>query len=215
MRELQFVRLAQIGLINALPRLHAIGVSTSRPDDYLAEMAKSDTQMSKIRDRLAQRREDIEARQTARQWRQLRKDGKSVQQDVLKRRLEEKKLLGEAVKKFSKTKSGGEDDATRFDQAVASTRTERQEAKGPNRRRIAKNKKFGFGGQKKRSKWNTFESASGLETPGKGEKRFRQQHGAGAGKGKGKGMTGKRPGKLSRQRNRNSSKSGGGRKSKR
>jgi len=213
MRELSFVRLAQIGILDVLPRLQAIGITTHRPDDYLAEMAKSDSQMSKIRDRLAQRRADLDARQTARQFRQLRKDGKSIQQDVIKRRFEEKKLLGEAVKKFSRTKDDGADDASRLEQAVASSRQKKKESKAPNRRRVAKNKKFGFGGQKKRSKWNTFESAGGLEAPGHGEKRFRKQHGAGAG-GKGKDMK-HRAVKLTRQRSRNTNKSSGGRKSKR
>lgn len=41
-------RQAQAAVLEALPRLHKLQVPTRRPDDYFAEMAKSDQQMQKV-----------------------------------------------------------------------------------------------------------------------------------------------------------------------
>lgn len=38
-------------MLAVLPRLHQLQVPTKRPTDYFAEMAKSDQQMQKVRDR--------------------------------------------------------------------------------------------------------------------------------------------------------------------
>lgn len=39
---------ARASMLAALPRLHQLKVPTRRPDDYFAEMAKSDQQMQKV-----------------------------------------------------------------------------------------------------------------------------------------------------------------------
>lgn len=41
-------RQAQAAVLEALPRLRKLQVPTRRPDDYFAEMAKSDQQMQKV-----------------------------------------------------------------------------------------------------------------------------------------------------------------------
>ena len=41
-------RLAQACVLQAIPRLHAMGLKTKRPEDYFAEMAKSDAHMKKV-----------------------------------------------------------------------------------------------------------------------------------------------------------------------
>jgi hypothetical protein len=40
--------MAQTAVRIALPKLQALGVTTRRPDDYFAEMAKSDEHMQKV-----------------------------------------------------------------------------------------------------------------------------------------------------------------------
>jgi len=47
-RELLFHRQAQAAVTHALPKLKALGVKTRRPEDYFAEMAKSDSHMQKV-----------------------------------------------------------------------------------------------------------------------------------------------------------------------
>lgn len=44
-------RQAQAAVLAVLPRLHQLRVPTKRPTDYFAEMAKSDQQMQKVRNR--------------------------------------------------------------------------------------------------------------------------------------------------------------------
>ncbi|XP_009956977.1 PREDICTED: probable rRNA-processing protein EBP2, partial [Leptosomus discolor] len=46
-REMSFYRQAQAAVLEALPKLRKLQVPTRRPDDYFAEMAKSDQQMQK------------------------------------------------------------------------------------------------------------------------------------------------------------------------
>lgn len=47
-RESVFYRQAQEAVISVLPKLKKLGLRTERPNDYLAEMAKSDTHMQKV-----------------------------------------------------------------------------------------------------------------------------------------------------------------------
>ena len=47
-RELLFYRQAQAAVMEALPRLKSMGIATRRPDDYFAQMAKSDQHMQKV-----------------------------------------------------------------------------------------------------------------------------------------------------------------------
>lgn len=47
-RETNFHRQAQSAVLEGLTRLKALGIPTKRPDDYFAEMAKSDSHMQKV-----------------------------------------------------------------------------------------------------------------------------------------------------------------------
>lgn len=47
-REIMFHRQAQAATIEGIRRLHELGVTTKRPNDYFAEMAKSDEHMQRI-----------------------------------------------------------------------------------------------------------------------------------------------------------------------
>lgn len=47
-RETLFHRQAQAAVLIAIPKLKEQGVKTKRPDDYFAEMAKSDQHMQKV-----------------------------------------------------------------------------------------------------------------------------------------------------------------------
>ena len=47
-RELTFYRQAQATVLEVIPRLKSMGVKTKRPDDYFAQMAKTDTHMNKV-----------------------------------------------------------------------------------------------------------------------------------------------------------------------
>ena len=47
---------AQNAVLEGLKKLHALGVPTRRPDDYYAEMAKTDAHMKKVKDSVTQQR---------------------------------------------------------------------------------------------------------------------------------------------------------------
>merc|ERR1719470_713953 len=54
-REMMFYRQAQAAVLEGLPRLQSMNIRTRRPDDYFAQMAKTDVQMNKIRTKLLEK----------------------------------------------------------------------------------------------------------------------------------------------------------------
>jgi len=105
-REMLFYRQAQGTVINSMIQLKQAKIATKRPDDYYAQMAKSDEHMKKVREYLIERKADIERREKVRKLRELRTFGKKVQQEVLIKRQEEKQQLLKTMKKVRKGKTG-------------------------------------------------------------------------------------------------------------
>jgi rRNA-processing protein EBP2 len=75
----------------------------TRPDDYFAEMVKSDDHMERIRQKLLDESASIKASEEAKRQRQLKKFGKKVQVARQLERQKEKKALDEKVKAFKKS----------------------------------------------------------------------------------------------------------------
>lgn len=205
-REMFFYRQAQATVLTALPLLNKHGIATKRPDDYFAEMAKSDQHMQKIRKKLIAKQSIIERSEKAKKLREQRKFGKKVQIEVIQKRQKEKKAMMSAVKKYQK----GMTDKLDFLEGDKKTKPKDTQGtkkpvnkKGPTAKRKYKDQKFGFGGKKSGKKWNTKEShndVSGFRAKvahGKGPK--------GGKKGKGGGKQNKRPGKSVRKKMKNRS----------
>ncbi|CAL1544258.1 unnamed protein product [Lymnaea stagnalis] len=196
-RELTFYKQAQATVLEGLARLAKLSVPTKRPEDYFAEMAKSDDHMKKVRAKLLEKKTSLEKSEKAKKLREMKKYGKKAQQEVLQKRQKEKKEMLESVKKFRK---GQIDKINLFDEPIERQPKQQQQLKGkqqftPNKRREFKNKKFGFGGQKKRSKYNTADSAADLR-----DFSARKAHGKGPANKKFQGKSqGKRPGKSKRK----------------
>ncbi|CAL9695547.1 unnamed protein product [Knipowitschia caucasica] len=203
-REMFFYRQAQATVLQALPLLHKHGISTKRPDDYFAEMAKSDQQMQKIRKKLIEKQTIIERSEKAKQLREQRKFGKKVQIEVMQKRQKEKKAMLSSVKKYQK----GMTDKLEFLEGDKKAGKDSQgpkkemNKKGPNSKRKFKDQKFGFGGKKSGTKWNTkdsFNDVSGFRA------KVANAKGPRGGK-KGKGFKqNKRPGKSVRRKMKNKS----------
>ncbi|KAM9239223.1 LOW QUALITY PROTEIN: putative rRNA-processing protein EBP2 [Leptosomus discolor] len=189
-REMSFYQQAQAEVLEALPRLHKLQVSTRRPNDYFAEMAKSD-QMQKV---CAQLKSKQEAMEKSEKEKQLVQYGKKVQTEILQRRQKEKKKKKElnAVKKYQESVS----DKLDLDKEQTSSQGNKKGfkiKKGPNAKRY-KNQKIGFGGKKKGSKWNTMESFNDISS-------FRSKVALNKGPGnRGKKALNKRLGKRERQK---------------
>lgn len=198
-REMFFYRQAQATVLEALPLLNKHGISTKRPDDYFAEMAKSDQHMQKIRTKLISKQQIIEKSEKAKKLREQRKFGKKVQIEVIQKRQKEKKAMMSAVKKYQKGMSD------KLDFLEGDKKTGKDSSQGPkkalnkkgsNAKRKYKDQKFGFGGKKSGKKWNTKESFNDVSSF-----RAKVAHAKG-GKGgkKGKGGQNKRPGKSVRKK---------------
>ncbi|EHB01389.1 Putative rRNA-processing protein EBP2 [Heterocephalus glaber] len=187
--EMSSYRQAQAAVLAVLPRLHQLKVPTKRPTDYFAEMAKSDQQ--KIRQKLQTKQAAMEKSEKAKKY------GQKVQTEVLQKRQQDKSHMMTAIKKYQK----GFSDKLDFlegDQKPVARGTKagtkgQQMKKGPSAKRQYKNQKFGFGGKKKGSKWNTRESHDAASS-------FwaKTAHGKGL-KRPGKKGSNKRPGKRTRE----------------
>ncbi|KAI2808212.1 putative rRNA-processing protein EBP2, partial [Blomia tropicalis] len=205
-REMLFYRQAQTTVIEGIRRIQTkFGIKqTARPSDYFAEMVKSDDHMKKVRERLQSKQNSIEASEKAKKLRDLKKYGKKVQQEVqLKRQMEKKEML----QKIQNYKKGKEETLDFLDDENKS-----KNQKGPNntanksakttkkatKKAKYKEAKYGYGGQKKRSKYNSADSAanmSGFSARKHGRPKI------------GKNKKQNRPGKKRRQEMRNKRKS--------
>ncbi|XP_076577729.1 putative rRNA-processing protein EBP2 [Chaetodon auriga] len=198
-REMYFYRQAQATVLEALPLLNKHSIATKRPDDYFAEMAKSDQHMQKIRKKLISKQMILEKSEKAKKLREQRKFGKKVQIEVMQKRQKEKKAMMSAVKKYQKGMTDKldflEGDKMGKDSSQGSKTALNK--KGSNAKRKYKDQRFGFGGKKSGMKWNTKESYNDVSSF-----RAKVAHakgGKGGKKGKG-GKQNKRPGKSVRKK---------------
>jgi rRNA-processing protein EBP2 len=213
-REILFYRQAQQAAQEGIKKLQEAGVSTKRPDDYFAEMAKTDDHMQKIRSHLLAKQEGIAKSERIRQIREQRRMGKILQKEVTKKREEEKKKMLDNLKEFRKGKLKNldflDDDERPMNRGGVKNRGK---GKAGGKKIVSHNRKFrddkyGFGGKKRGLKRNTADSAGEIDAGGKGGKNRRigmKKGGGGGGKkgGAGKKAGGARMGKSARTKSRN------------
>jgi len=150
-REMTFYCQAQLAAKEALSKLRSMNIPTERPEDYFAEMLKTDAHMQKVRGKLLSKQHNMEASEKAKKQRQMKKFGKKIQQEVLAKRQKDKKKMLESVDKLKKGKerlNKGKDDEDIFN-------IKAEEQKKSAVKRKAKDDKFGFGGKKRKLKLNT------------------------------------------------------------
>lgn len=162
-REIIFYRQAQTAVRDGVAKLKELGIPTKRPDDYFAEMAKSDDHMQKIRKHLVAKQEGQQKSERIRQLREQRKMSKVIQREVLEKKQADKTKMLKDLKAYRKGKLKNldflEDDKKKG--GGGNKRNPRNQQ--PNKNRQEKNKKFGFGGKKKGIKRNTKDSAGDLK----------------------------------------------------
>lgn len=173
-REMNFHRQAQAAVLEGIPRLHSLGVKTKRPDDYFAQMSKTDEHMQKVRNSLLKKKAGLEISERVKKARENRKMMKQLQTQSTLQRIQEKKDLANEVKKYRKgirkdldfLEPGG----GKKKQQEQSKKQQFQEAKKkfPNKdvdkRRKAKDAKYGMGGKKSGMKRNTRESSADVSS---------------------------------------------------
>ncbi|KAJ3158970.1 rRNA-processing protein and EBNA1-binding protein ebp2 [Geranomyces michiganensis] len=201
-RELAFYKQALHAAEEGRKHVRAAKVPFSRPDDFFAEMVKSDEHMARVRQRLLDEAASIQASEKARKQRDLKKFGKKVQQEKLAERVKTKKSEIERVKvarkKHASADNSREDADDEFGIELDSSSTpSRFNGGGPNPKRKRRDEKFGFGGSKRHKKTN--DKASVDDMAGFSQKRMKSGAKPAA-KGKGKPMGSKpRLGKSRRQ----------------
>ncbi|KAG1901165.1 eukaryotic rRNA processing [Suillus fuscotomentosus] len=202
-RELAFYKQALHAANTARTLAASHSLPFTRPSDYFAEMVKSDAHMERLRSRLLDERAGIKKSEEKRREREGKKFGKQVQMEKLKERERSKKDMEERLKGLKRKRKGALENAEAdgaggdaFDIAVEDAIADRpaKHAKGPGGKKITRNardQKFGFGSQGRRSKQNTKASTDNFDSaPGK------RGHGSKAGRGGAGGS--KRPGKSKR-----------------
>lgn len=190
-RETMFHRQAQGAVVDAIARIKKLGIPAIRPDDYFAEMAKTDKHMQKIKENLMKKKIIAQRSEKVRQMRQQKKISKQMQVEAtLKKHAEKRKML-EEVKKYRK--------GIRQDLDFLEDKKKPQYKSGNRKldpkvqaKIKMKNAKYGYGGKKRDSKRNTKSSSADVS-----EYRKPQKPGQGS-KGKGGKTKQQRPGKNRR-----------------
>lgn len=154
-REMLFHRQAQAAVVQGIKRLHEMGIKTKRPDDYFAEMTKSDEHMQKVRSNLMAKQEGQAKSERIKQIREQRKMGKMVQRQARVQRDTDKREMLDQLKKFRKGKLQNLD----FLDDNKSGQSKRDGKKASRDKRTARDSRFGFGGKKRGMKRNTKQSS--------------------------------------------------------
>lgn len=151
-REMTFHRQAQAAVVEGIKRLQSLKIPTKRPDDYFAEMAKTDEHMQKIRENLTAKQQGQAKSERLKQIRDQRKMGKLIQRQARVQKETDKREMLDKLKKFRKGKLKNLD----FLEDNRKTGGNKAAAAG---KRNARDKKFGFGGKKRGLKRNTKDSS--------------------------------------------------------
>ncbi|EQC41911.1 hypothetical protein SDRG_00766 [Saprolegnia diclina VS20] len=209
-REVAFYNQTLASVKDAKARLLKEKLPYKRPDDYFAEMLKSDAHMARVKDKLIYEQKKIAAVEERKKSQAHKKVAKELQTQKTKQRLQEKNDTLDAVKQWKKRKntnnSGGtvvEDDDGSFDKMLDGAANKRKrdgddgrDAKRPkvNKKREVANKKWGSGGKTRADKKNSKKSTNDMSSFS------RSRNNEGVGKRNAAPKGGKRPGKMARSK---------------
>uniref|UniRef100_A0A1E1W7Z2 Uncharacterized protein n=1 Tax=Pectinophora gossypiella TaxID=13191 RepID=A0A1E1W7Z2_PECGO len=146
-RENLIHRQAQAAVVEGIKRLKELGIPTKRPDDYFAEMAKTDEHMQKVRKNLMAKQAAQARTEKVRQLREQKKIAKRVQIDAKLKQQADKKQMLEQLKRVRKGKSADLD-------FLEDNKGKGNKGKGPqnkiNKKRANKDKKIRLWREEKR-----------------------------------------------------------------
>jgi rRNA-processing protein EBP2 len=200
-RELAFYNQALEASFVAVKRFEDNGIKWRRPDDYLAEMVKSDGHMAKVKEQLVHEQTVIEEAEQRRKERENRKYSKQVAAERRKERSQQKKQAIDSVtsmrKQRAKSNFEGEFDLDQVGLGDAKHKGKRlgerfSSSGAKSNKRQKRDAKYGFGGPKRRQKMNDSYSAAATDGP------TRPNRAGGPKSGGGKAGVAKRPGKARR-----------------
>ncbi|TPX51804.1 hypothetical protein SeMB42_g00811 [Synchytrium endobioticum] len=203
-RELAIYKQVLYAASIAKQRLTEAKVPFTRPDDYFAEMLKSDAHMARVRQRLLDERLQVEQSEKARKLRDLKKFGKKVQQAKLLERQKDKKAALETIKLARKKTGANRSNDDEFDIEIepatsskpkSNSSSANKKADNPrdrvkSKKRQYKDSKYGYGGPKRHAKSNTAESTFNVEKSGFDVKKMKKRAFEESGKSYKPGMDG-------------------------
>ncbi|KAK9475162.1 eukaryotic rRNA processing protein EBP2-domain-containing protein [Dipodascopsis tothii] len=115
-RELGFYNQALDAAYKGRAALAKAKVPFSRPEDYFAEMLKTDAHMERLRNKMLEEAGHKKAAEEARRQRDLKKFGKQVQVSQLQKRAKEKRATLEKVKDLKRKRGSGTDISAAIDE---------------------------------------------------------------------------------------------------
>ena len=186
--------------------LDRLGVPHRRPDDYFAEMLKSDDHMARVKDKLLFEQKKMSAVEARKKRQASASFGKQVAAERIKARAADKKATLDNIAAWRKQRgrnrntggSGGADDADIDAMLEGGGKREGGGGGGKNFKRMGKDKKYGFGGKPKRfAKSNDAKSSKSLKEFSVGRNKALPPGVKHKGKGGGN-KGGARPGKFAR-----------------
>ena len=216
-REAAFYKSTVAGVKQALHQLENVGIPYKRPGDFLAEMIKTDEHMAKVKSKLLDEKERMEVVAERKRSAETKKFMKQTRANALQAKEKQKKETLEKVKKWKKGitfifwwkyadhNPDDEKDLPDFDEKPKSVlgkraTSTRDHEPYQNRKRQAKNLKFGLGGKKRGLTKNDKSSAADDSQFSRFNAKSQSKGRVGA-KGGAK-KVGKRPGKAQRHKGR-------------
>lgn len=175
-RELSFYSQAHDAVMRALTHMQKEGQRWQRPNDYFAEMVKSDEHMAKIQKRLLEEKKQADESEERKKQRALKRYSKQVQAEKLREKAREKKVNEESITKWRKERQRNgysplQSEADVDPEYIAmALKAKRQlqgkfgerlaaSAAGKSKKRQSRDDKYGFGGRKRLKKQNDRDSA--------------------------------------------------------
>eukprot|EP00814_Leptocylindrus_danicus_P002266 CAMPEP_0116019008 /NCGR_PEP_ID=MMETSP0321-20121206/8977_1 /TAXON_ID=163516 /ORGANISM="Leptocylindrus danicus var. danicus, Strain B650" /LENGTH=296 /DNA_ID=CAMNT_0003489489 /DNA_START=47 /DNA_END=937 /DNA_ORIENTATION=+ len=147
-REVAFYDLALAAVLKARTKFKEVNVPFSRPDDFYAEMVKTDEHMTKVKDRLIFESKKIEAFEQRKNNKEHKLRAKEARANKLAAKSKAKKDHMEAVSDWAKNAA-----ANRVSGRVKDDDDEYM-SNAFNKKRAAANRKYGHGGKKSRFRSN-------------------------------------------------------------
>lgn len=114
-RELSFYNQALSAVRIAQERFERLNIPHVRPDDYFAEMLKSDNHMAKVKRRMITEQADLRAAEERRKQQANKKFGKQVQKQVLHERVQKRVRETKEITEMRKKRKGGSADGLDID----------------------------------------------------------------------------------------------------
>lgn len=167
-REAAFYELSLAAASEGLQRLTSMNIPFRIPPDFFAERVKPDSHMARIKDKLIQEKQKMQAVAGRKAEKEAKRYAKEVQSNAFQQKAAEKRANLAAAGQMRKETGSGKEQELPLEKALlpgvaehlrANKEEEAKRRERKSAKREAKDKKFGHGGKKRGSKRNTKESA--------------------------------------------------------